>query len=401
MPDNRKFKGRAQFDLSQLGDALGGSEVTPMDPSEVPFDDATFDARTQVRFKPKHKFANFFSGGEGSKLANELNTQQILKELETKQRLASAIQEMQEADKIKIAGEDRYYFGSAIPEKRPALIALENDFALRRGEGLPSDTNVSNEVGLGKAFTGRAYSRALGETAKADLQQRQNTEAAKTVKEDVAQEQAAKRAVNKNVQTSAEVEQKVTSDLGAKYLKDSKLVELGKKQFDAASLNLQNQILAEKVKHPDEYENLADGSFKNKKSGFIYKFEEGGIDDKGNKLPSRLHIHTEQGEMVVPEKKTVSAKVQQTQKPIASALNVTQPITRQDLIDEDIIEIPYETKEGTVRVPQSMTDIDIPKELSDQLNSIPESSVRASVMKAYVDSIMKQRMKKAGIGFNF
>src|ERR1044071_5340311 len=77
-PRRQSVLGGIDVDLGGILGAAGGDEVSPVAPGDVPFTDSSFDARTQVRFKPTHPILNLLSGGEGSTLANRLNIQQAL-----------------------------------------------------------------------------------------------------------------------------------------------------------------------------------------------------------------------------------------------------------------------------------------------------------------------------------
>jgi len=99
MPRNpRRFTGRAQIDLGAMFGAADGGGVVPMEPGDVPFDDSTFDANTQTRFKPKSVFKDFLSGGQASALANEMNNAQILEG----QDYSNMVRRAPEMSKIKV-----------------------------------------------------------------------------------------------------------------------------------------------------------------------------------------------------------------------------------------------------------------------------------------------------------
>jgi len=99
--DPRKFKGRAQIDLGAMFGATGGGDVIPMEPGEVDFNDATFDANTQTRFKPKSGFKDFMSGGQASAAANDINNAQILGD----QEFSNQIRRSPELTKIAVERE--------------------------------------------------------------------------------------------------------------------------------------------------------------------------------------------------------------------------------------------------------------------------------------------------------
>lgn len=73
-----------------------GSEVSPevTNPGDVDFNfkgdpsEAVGDPNAKVRFKPKNKFSNVISGGQGTRMANELNTQSVLDTIDREKNFA-------------------------------------------------------------------------------------------------------------------------------------------------------------------------------------------------------------------------------------------------------------------------------------------------------------------------
>src|SRR5205814_5371396 len=120
----RSRQGGGGFDWGQFFSNIGGGSVEPVEPGDVPYTDPTFDARTQVRFKPQHPVLNFLSGGRGTAEANQLNTGQILGAAQDAQETVVQKERLANASAIALkqhATEKFINTTGVLPEDRPDL----------------------------------------------------------------------------------------------------------------------------------------------------------------------------------------------------------------------------------------------------------------------------------------
>ncbi len=87
--------------LPAIGAAAGGGDVQAVNPGDVDFEDASFNANTQTRFEPKSGFGNFLTGGAGARAAGALNAQQIISD----QQRPIQIQDTIDAENRQLANE--------------------------------------------------------------------------------------------------------------------------------------------------------------------------------------------------------------------------------------------------------------------------------------------------------
>jgi hypothetical protein len=88
MPDRRRFRGRSSVNLGGIASIFGDGGISAVNPGDVPFEDASFDANTMTRFAPNSGFLNTISGGRASGMANQLNAKQILDAQQAQNELA-------------------------------------------------------------------------------------------------------------------------------------------------------------------------------------------------------------------------------------------------------------------------------------------------------------------------
>lgn len=89
---------------------------------------------------------------------------------------------------------------------------------------------------------------------------------------------------------------------------------------------------------------------------------------------------------------------EQRSTPMISSPSIQAPTQQPSLTPPISGTFPYETRGGTVNVPLSMGNIDVPNDFSNRLSSAP-LDVRMPMFKAFVDAEMRRRMKNANIGF--
>lgn len=136
---------------------------------------------------------------------------------------------------------------------------------------------------------------------------------------------------------------------------------------------------------------LSDGTFIPKVGGKVtsplsgvINAASGNINHGGGKMPSNF---------ISPP-----TPFEQRSTPMISSPSIQAPAQQPSLTPPVSGTFPYETRGGTVNVPLSMGDIDIPTDFSNRLSTAP-NDIRMPMFKAFVDAEMRRRMKNANIGF--
>lgn len=164
--DRRRYinTGGGGIDLSTLFGEAGGASVTPVEPGNVPYTDPTFDARTQVRFKPEHPILNVLSGFKGTGRANALNTEQIVNAAADAQQTAALKERQanQSAIQLKaLATENFIKHTGVLPEERPDLYKrYVSEYATK----LMGLGEAETEEATAKAKTGKTVEEQTGTT---------------------------------------------------------------------------------------------------------------------------------------------------------------------------------------------------------------------------------------------
>lgn len=283
MSDNRKFRGRSPLLSAIGGSALGGgsgvaeNEMFGMDEETANAMLGGAKADISNPYKLDGNVKDFFSGGANSRqvlalnsanrLANLKNSLELDTQLKTVEAKAGAArEELANKTAAEIAKENRFYGANTGPQ-----IATQNDFDLRKKEGLPSNSNVTNPT-FTSAFENRALTgakessdKAGAASAKANLDKKVSEVSLTRAIPDTNAQLDATRAANGGIVIKNRQEADLDKKYGSNLLEQERLADVGNKlatgnltranvaesNAKTAKSNVETMLLERKANSPD------------------------------------------------------------------------------------------------------------------------------------------------------